>query len=72
MHPCPALQLPLPPSPALRLPCTGYIVAGALMALDDAGFLSVEDNPDPQKGAEKVMAFAKVGHDDSDMCGKFV
>ena len=37
-----------------------YIVAGALMALDDEGFLSVEEYPDAAKGAEKVMTFAKV------------
>ena len=39
-----------------------YIVAGALMALDDEGFMSVDDDPDHGKGAEKVMSFAKVGY----------
>ena len=37
-----------------------YIVAGALMAVDEEGFLSVEEHPDAGLGAEKVMAFSKV------------
>ena len=35
-------------------------VAGALMKLDEEGFLSVDEEPEAQLGAEKVMAFAKV------------
>lgn len=38
-----------------------YIVAGALMAVDEEGFMSVEEHPDARLGAEKVMAFSKVG-----------
>jgi hypothetical protein len=37
-----------------------YIVAGSLMKMDEGGFLCVDEDPDVQKGAEKVMAFAKV------------
>ena len=42
-----------------------YIVAGALMAVDEEGFMSLEDNPDPQQGADRVMAFSKVRKDAS-------
>ena len=39
-----------------------YIVAGALMQKDEDGFLSLDNEEDAGgKGAEKVMAFAKVG-----------
>ena len=39
-----------------------YIVAGALMQKDEDGFLSIDNEEDAGgKGAEKVMAFAKVG-----------
>ena len=39
-----------------------YIVAGALMRKDEDGFLSIDNGTgDGGKGAEKVMAFAKVG-----------
>ena len=37
-----------------------YIVAGALMAVDEEGFMSLEDNPDPRRGADRAMAFSKV------------
>ena len=37
-----------------------YIVAGALMHIDADGFQSVDRETDAGKGAEKVMAFAKV------------
>ena len=37
-----------------------YIIAGALMAVDEEGFMSLEDNPDPRQGADRVMAFSKV------------
>ena len=53
---------PTDPTQVYKVETAGdcYIVAGALMTLDDEGFLSVEDDPDICKGAEKVMAFAKV------------
>ena len=38
-----------------------YIVAGALMQKDEDGFLSLDNEEDAGKGAEKVMAFSKVG-----------
>ena len=38
-----------------------YIVAGGLMQKDEDGFLSIDNEMDAGKGAEKVMAFAKVG-----------
>ena len=37
-----------------------YIVAGALMSVDEEGFVTLEVNPDPQQGADRVMAFSKV------------
>ena len=37
-----------------------YIIAGALMAVDEEGFTSLEDQPDPRQGADRVMAFSKV------------
>ena len=38
-----------------------YIVAGAQMQKDEDGFLSIDNEMDAGgKGAEKVMAFAKV------------
>lgn len=37
-----------------------YIVAGALMRVDEDGFQSIDRETDAGKGAEKVMAFAKV------------
>ena len=30
------------------------------MSVDEEGFLALEERPDPQKGAEQVMAFSKV------------
>ncbi len=38
-----------------------YIVAGALMAADREGFTSLVENPDALQGADRVMAFSKVG-----------
>ena len=38
-----------------------YIVAGALMSMDEDGFNSVNIDPDPRRGVEAVMAFSKVG-----------
>jgi hypothetical protein len=37
-----------------------YIVAGGLMTVDDEGFMHIDQHPNAQQGAEKVMAFAKV------------
>ena len=37
-----------------------YIVAGALMRLDEDGFQALEEGADAGEGAEKVMAFSKV------------
>lgn len=43
-----------------------YIVAGALMRLDEDGFQALEADADVVEGAEKVMAFAKVRLDEWD------
>ena len=37
-----------------------YIVAGALISLDEEGFMTLEVHPDARQGAERVMAFAKT------------
>lgn len=37
-----------------------YIVAGALMKVDEDGFTSIESEPDGRRGAENIMAFSKV------------
>ena len=39
-----------------------YIVAGALMRMDEDGFNSVDIDPDPRRGVGAVMAFSKVRH----------
>lgn len=37
-----------------------YVVAGALISLDEEGFMTLEVHPDARRGAERVMAFAKT------------
>lgn len=37
-----------------------YIVAGALMSVDEDGFMALEMDPDARRGAESVMEFSKV------------
>ena len=45
-----------------------YIVAGALMSVDEDGFLALEEQPDARMGAEQVMAFSKVSQQCIDDC----
>ena len=38
-----------------------YIVAGALMALDEEGFITLDQQANGQQGAHSVVAYAQVG-----------
>ena len=53
--------VPSLPSSFLRLVFRSYIIAGGLMRQDEEGFFALDEEPDAQDGAEKAMAFAKVG-----------
>ena len=60
--PCISRLLGFPNEQVYKVETAGdcYIVAGALMQRDEDGFQTVGHDLDARKGAEKVMAFAKV------------
>ena len=51
------------PCPASQVETAGdcYIVAGALMELDDEGFMTLDAESDAAEGAQNVLSFAQVG-----------